>query len=167
MPEVKKKAPVKKVIKKTTKASVSKTETIVENMQTIFSWKYFYATWKRKTSIARVRLYEKWEWKIIVNWRDVSDYFSSVSHMFEVIKSPLRLTWNDKTFNITVKVDGWWMFSQADATRHWIAKALLVFDELLKPTLKKDWQVTRDSRTKERKKPGLKRARKAATWVKR
>lgn len=166
MPEAKKKAPVKKITKTVAKTT-KKVETIVEDMHTLFSWKYFYATWKRKTSIARVRLYEKWEWKIVVNWKDVSSYFESVSHMLEIIKSPLKLTWNEKSFNITVKVLWGWMFSQADSVRHWIAKALLVFDELLKPALKKEWQVTRDSRKKERKKPGLKRARKAATWVKR
>lgn len=165
MPEAKKAPAKKSAIKKAELKTPAKKENL--DMHSMFSWKYYYANWKRKTSIARVRAYEKGEWKIIVNWRDVAEYFAPVSHMIEVIKSPLKLTWSDKWFNITVKVQWWWMFSQADAVRHWIAKALIVSNETLKPTLKKEGQLTRDSRVKERKKPGLKRARKAPTWVKR
>ena len=138
-----------------------------KEMHSLFSWKYYNATWKRKSSIARVRMYEKWKWEIIVNWLPVEKYFQSVIHLLELIKSPLTQTWKVKDYNFTVKVKWWWMFSQADAVRHWIARALLVSDEWLKSTLKKEDQLTRDDRTKERQKPWLKRARKAATWVKR
>lgn len=130
-----------------------------------FSWHYFYWTWKRKTSVAKVRLYDKWTWKIVVNWRNVMDYFTPV--LKDLMLSPLKMLWYEWRFNISIKTEWWWISSQADASRHWIAKAILEFDLESRSTLKKEWHITRDSRVKERKKPGLKRARKAPTWVKR
>ena len=138
---------------------------LIKQMHKTFTGKYFYANGKRKTSIAKVRLYEKWKGKILVNWIKAEDYFTPV--LIEMINAPLKLVWNEWDFDITIKVIWWWSAGQASAIRHWISKALLVFDLEKKSTLKKQWHITRDSRKKERKKPGLKRARKAPTWVKR
>ncbi|MCD5382765.1 30S ribosomal protein S9 [Candidatus Gracilibacteria bacterium] len=138
-----------------------------KDMHSLYSGKYYNATGKRKSSIARIRMYEKGKGEIIVNGLSVEKYFQSVVHLLELIKSSLVQTGKVKDFNFTVKVKGGGMFSQADAVRHGIARALLVSDESLKSILKKEDQITRDDRTKERQKPGLKRARKASTWVKR
>ena len=126
---------------------------------------YFYANGKRKTAIARVRLYEKGKGNIIVNNQPIEDYFFGT--LIGNIKAPLKLTKLQKTFDITVKVVGGGISSQSDAVRHGIAKAILVFDPSLRPTLKKVGFLTRDSRIKERKKYGLKRARRAPQWSKR
>lgn len=140
-------------------------EELIKSMHNHFKWVYFYAAWRRKTSVAKVRLYEKWKWEMLINWKKIEEYFTPIQ--IEEIKVPLQLTWMWSSFNITVKVIWWWKSSQAWAVRHWISMALMVFNQDLKSTLKKDLLITRDSRKKERKKPWLKRARKAPTWVKR
>lgn len=149
---------------KVNKRNSAKIEAIA-SMQKMFTWNYFYAAGKRKTSISKVRLYQKWEWKIIINWQDISKML--IPSQIEKLITPLWLTWHNWAFNITIKVIWWWVYSQLDAMRHWIAKALIVFNPELKTTLKKEGHLTRDSRKKERKKPGLKRARKSPTFVKR
>lgn len=146
--------------------NVTPEKVTTDSMHKMFPWNYFYANWKRKTSVAKVRLYKKWwDWTIIINWINATK--ALVPELLDKIKTPLWLTWFESTFNITVKVSWWWKISQTDAIRHWIAKALIVFNPELKATLKKEGHLTRDSREKERKKPWLKRARKAPTWVKR
>ena len=127
--------------------------------------KYFYANGKRKTSVARVRLYEKGKGDIIVNNQPVNEYFFGT--LIGSIKAPLKLVDMLKSFDITAKVIGGGVSSQADAVRHGIAKALIVFDPNLRAVLKKAGLLTRDSRVKERKKFGLHRARKAPQWSKR
>ncbi len=127
--------------------------------------KYYYANGKRKTSVARVRLYEKGKGGIIVNNQPVSDYFFGT--LIGNIKAPLKLVDMLKSFDITAKVNGGGVSSQADAIRHGIAKALIVFDPNLRAVLKKAGLLTRDARVKERKKFGLHRARKAPQWSKR
>ncbi|MBU0578261.1 30S ribosomal protein S9 [Patescibacteria group bacterium] len=127
--------------------------------------RYFYANGKRKTSVARVRLYEKGKGDIIVNNKPIEEYFFGT--LIGNIKSPLKLANAVKMFDITVKVVGGGVSSQSDAVRHGIAKALLEFDPELRSQLKKAGLLTRDSRTKERKKFGLKRARRAPQWAKR
>ena len=126
---------------------------------------YFYATGKRKTSIARVRLYEKGKGDIQVNEHDLADYFFGT--LITGVKAPLKLSNTLKTFDIHVKVVGGGVHSQADAVCHGISKALLEYDPALRQVLKKAGLITRDSRTKERKKYGLKRARRAPQWAKR
>ncbi len=127
--------------------------------------KYHYANGKRKTSVAKVRLY-KGKGKITVNNTDIKEYFPE-SEYVGLVKLPLKLTGTQKDFDITIKVEGGGLHSQADASRHGIAKALVVIDENNRVTLKKAGMLTRDSRTKERKKFGLKRARKAPQFSKR
>jgi small subunit ribosomal protein S9 len=126
--------------------------------------RYYYANGKRKTSAARVRLYEG-KGDILVNDKKMEDYFFGT--LIGSVKAPLKLVNMLKNFDITVKVTGGGVSSQADAARHGIAKALIVFDPVLRATLKRAGFLTRDSRTKERKKFGLKRARRAPQWSKR
>ena len=127
--------------------------------------KYFYANGKRKTSVAKVRLYENGKGDIVVNDKPVKDYF--FGELIASIKAPLKIANALKLFDVTALVVGGGVSSQADAVRHGISKALLEYDPELRSELKKAGFLTRDSRTKERKKFGLKRARRAPQWAKR
>lgn len=127
--------------------------------------KYHYANGKRKTSIARVRLY-KGDGSIFVNEKPVNKYFTIKTHV-EVIKSALKAVNLADKFTITAVVTGGGIASQADAVRHGIAKALLTFDETLRPTLKHLGFLTRDPRAKERKKFGFRGARRGRQFSKR
>ena len=127
--------------------------------------KYYYACGKRKTAIASVRLIENGSGHIEVNEQPVNKYFHGV--LIGLIKAPLKLAGQTKTFDITVKVSGGGKSSQAEAIRHGISKALVEIDLLNRPVLKKAGFLIRDSRVKERKKPGLKKARRAPQWAKR
>jgi small subunit ribosomal protein S9 len=142
-----------------------KKEETTENNLMQRKGRYFYADGKRKTSIARVRLYENGKGDIVVNNRPIGEYFFGV--LIGKINAPLKLANVQKLFDITVKVTGGGISSQADAVRHGISKALLEYDPELRQAMKKAGFLTRDSRTKERKKPGLKRARRAPQWAKR
>jgi small subunit ribosomal protein S9 len=126
---------------------------------------YFYANGKRKTSVAKVRLYENGKGEIIINNRPINEYF--FGELIGNIKVPLKIANALKLFDITALVEGGGVSSQADAVRHGISKALLEYDPELRSQLKKAGFLTRDSRVKERKKYGLKRARRAPQWAKR
>lgn len=128
--------------------------------------RYFYGTGKRKTSIAKVRLYEKGKGEIEINGMHHKDYVRSAIETDKII-APLKLTGHDKSFDLTVRVVGGGKLSQADAIAHGISRALLEFNPELRSTLKKAGHLTRDPRVKERKKPGLKRARRSPQWSKR
>ena len=130
-----------------------------------FSGTYFYATGKRKRAVARVRLY-KGTGRIVVNDKDAKEYFST-EEMINVIMAPLLLTKNEKDFDISVKVDGGGMNGQADAVRHGISRALVEADADNRAILKPEGYLTRDSRKRERKKFGLRRARRAPQFSKR
>lgn len=127
---------------------------------------YFYAVGKRKTSVARVRLYTNGKGDIVVNDLPAEEYFNLITSM-GVVRSPLKITNTSKKFDISIKVLGGGVNSQAEAIRHGISRALLEFDPQLRVTLKKAGFLTRDARIKERKKPGLKRARRAPQFSKR
>jgi small subunit ribosomal protein S9 len=127
--------------------------------------KYTYACGKRKTSIARVKIY-KGTGTITVNGKTASEYFT-VKTLIGLIKAPFKLTGNDKKFDTVIEAKGGGVCSQAEAVRHGITKCLILSDPLLKPTLKKAGFLTRDARIKERKKYGLKRARKGPQFSKR
>jgi small subunit ribosomal protein S9 len=127
---------------------------------------YFYAAGKRKTAIARVRLYPKGKGLITVNGKPGNEYFSLVTSS-GIINSPLKMTGLSKEFDISIKVSGGGVSAQAEAIRHGISRALLHFNDTLRTTLKKAGFLTRDARVKERKKPGLKRARRAPQFSKR
>ena len=124
-----------------------------------------YATGRRKTSSARVYL-SKGQGKIMVNDKELSHYFGrQVAQM--VVMQPLRLTDLDEQVDINAMVKGGGSFGQAGAIRHGISRALLEFDESLRPQLKSAGFLTRDDRRVERKKPGLKKARKSSQFSKR
>ena len=127
---------------------------------------YFYGTGRRKTAVARVRLYPG-TGEILVNGRSARDFFGGRDVHQVTIGQPLRLTNTAERFNISVKVVGGGVSGQAGAIRHGIARALTRFDQELRPTLKRAKLLTRDPRAKERKKVGLKRARKAPQYTKR
>ena len=124
-----------------------------------------YATGRRKTSSARVYL-SKGKGEITVNSKPLSEYFGrQVAQM--LVMQPLKLTELDEKVNIKVMVKGGGSFGQAGAIRHGISRALIEYDEELRPQLKKAGLLTRDPRKVERKKPGLKKARKSSQFSKR
>ncbi len=137
-----------------------------EEKKLTFSGKYYYANGKRKTAIARVRLYEKGQGRIVVNEQPYRKYLT-IEETFDIVQIPLRLTSHLKDFDISAVVTGGGTHAQAEAIRHGIAKALVEFDPALRSTLKKAGLLTRDSRSKERKKYGLKKARRAPQFSKR
>ena len=126
---------------------------------------YYYATGRRKTAVARVRLYMD-SGPILVNGRPFEEAFPWESWQQHVTE-PFRATDNVGKFRVAAKVTGGGVLGQAGALRHGIARALIVADPNLRPPLKKAGLLTRDSREKERKKYGLKRARKAKQYTKR
>ena len=126
---------------------------------------YFYGTGRRKKSVARVRVYAG-SGKITINNRDIDDYFG-LETLKLIVRQPLALTETDQKFDIVCRVAGGGVTGQAGAIRHGIARALLQYDESLRPALKKAGFLTRDPRMKERKKPGLKKARRAPQFSKR
>jgi len=128
--------------------------------------KYHYAVGKRKTAVATVRLYEKGNGNVTVNGKTLQDFVNS-KDLEEFVLAPLRLVGALKSFDVTVQVKGGGFRGQVDAVKHGIARALIKGDEMLRPTLKKAGFLTRDPRTKERKKFGLKKARRAPQWSKR
>ncbi|MDD3861422.1 MAG: 30S ribosomal protein S9 [Candidatus Gracilibacteria bacterium] len=147
------------------KKTVDKTQEKKESKIATPGGKYFYATGKRKSAIATVRLF-KGAGAITVNNKSVSEYFY-IKTLVGIIKSPLKLTGSDSKYDITIKVLGGGIHAQAEAARHGIAKALIEADPLNKHTIKTAGLLTRDPRTKERKKPGLKSARRAPQFSKR
>jgi len=126
---------------------------------------YYYGTGRRKESIARVRLFPG-DGTITVNEKPPLQYFGR--RMLEmVVTQPLKVTDSLKRFTISARVTGGGGSGQAGAVAHGIARALCQADQAMRPVLKKHGLLTRDSRMKERKKPGLKRARKAPQYTKR
>ncbi len=126
---------------------------------------YFYGTGRRKSSVARVRVYPG-TGKVTINDRDIDDYFG-LETLKTIVRQPLVLTETAEKFDIVCKVSGGGVSGQAGAIRHGVARALLQFDENLRPALKKAGFLTRDPRMKERKKYGLKAARRAPQFSKR
>ena len=126
---------------------------------------YFYGTGRRKSSVARVRVYPG-TGKITINDRDIDDYFG-LETLKLIVRQPLALTGTTEKFDIVVRVAGGGVTGQAGAIRHGLSRALLQFDENLRPALKKAGFLTRDPRMKERKKYGLKGARRAPQFSKR
>ncbi len=147
-------------VKKATKIEETETGTKFS-----FKGKFFYASGKRKTAIARVKLY-KGEGNIIINNKPINEYVT-VKSLIGSIKSPFKLTGNDKKYDVSAVVIRGGVNAQAEAIRHGITKALIEADPLTKPSLKKAGFLTRDSRIKERKKFGLKRARRGPQFSKR
>ncbi|HAR86912.1 MULTISPECIES: 30S ribosomal protein S9 [Clostridium] len=124
-----------------------------------------FGTGRRKKSVARVRLVPG-EGKVVINKRDMDNYFGLDTLKF-IVNQPLVLTGTKDKFDVLVNVHGGGYTGQAGAIRHGISRALLKADESLRPELKKAGFLTRDPRMKERKKYGLKKARRASQFSKR
>lgn len=161
-----KKKPVVKKASSSKKRESSKAKQKKVKVEEKFSGqKYSLGVGKRKTAVALVRLYEKGKGNIFVNNSKFDQYFFGT--LLESALTPLSLTGKVKDFDLTIKVEGGGISAQSDAVRHGIARALVEYDIELRPILKKAGLLTRDARIKERKKPGLKRARRAPQWAKR
>ena len=130
------------------------------------SAQYYEGIGRRKEASARVRLFPGGTGNFIVNEKEASDYFPRFGDV-DIILEPLREIGQDRGYNISVHVQGGGISGQRDAVRLGIARALLKIDPDMKPQLKEKDFLTRDPRVKERKKPGLRRARKAPTYTKR
>jgi len=128
--------------------------------------KYIGAIGRRKTATAQIRLYEGGSGIIAVNGLKAGQYFKE-EELFSIINQPLKQAGLVKNFNLSIVISGGGRKSQAEAARHGIARALLIFNPELRPALKAKGWIERDARKKERKKPGLKKARRAPQWAKR
>jgi len=128
--------------------------------------RYYQGTGRRKTAVARVRLFPG-NGEFIVNGKQPEEYFGPRELLQRDMRRPLELTDTLSSFNVLVKVRGGGNTGQAGAVRHGIARALLDANAELRTTLKQAGLLTRDSREKERKKVGLKRARRAKQFTKR
>ncbi|MCK4452560.1 MAG: 30S ribosomal protein S9 [Anaerolineae bacterium] len=127
---------------------------------------YYEAVGRRKTATARVRLFPGGTGTITINERPLEEYFARDGDVL-YLREPLEVTATENRFNISVKVKGGGISGQTGAVRLGIARALLKVDPDLRSILRKGGFLTRDARAKERKKPGLKRARKAPQYTKR
>lgn len=170
-PKIKKS--IKKPVKKIEEEKVIP-ENLLESPKEIGAEKYYEAVGRRKEAVARVRLYTKKltdktgedEALIFVNNKKHVDYFKT-SLLHGVVESPFRKLKSVNRFKSTVKVMGGGITGQAEAIRHGLSRALVLFDSNFAKKLRKAGFLTRDSREKERRKYGLKKARKAPQWSKR
>ena len=127
---------------------------------------YLYGTGRRKSSVARVHLFPNGTGSITINGRDIDDYFG-LDTLKLIVRQPLNLTETTEKFDVVCRVSGGGVTGQAGAIRHGLSRALLQYDADLRPALKKAGFLTRDPRMKERKKYGLKGARRAPQFSKR
>lgn len=127
---------------------------------------YYFAVGRRKTATARVRYHKKGQGEITVNGKTLEQYFPTAA-LQKVAAGPITLANGLKDASLTIKVNGGGKESQAASVRLGIARVLLIVDPVLKSALRSAGYLTRDPRKKERKKPGLKRARRAPQWSKR
>jgi small subunit ribosomal protein S9 len=127
---------------------------------------YYEGIGRRKEASARVRLYPGGTGKLVINDKDGAEYICREGDM-GILLQPLTLLGWERTYDVSVHVNGGGVSGQRDAIRLGIARALLKIDADTRPTLRTNGLLTRDARAKERKKPGLKRARKAPTYTKR
>ena len=134
--------------------------------ETVAKGQFYYGVGRRKTAVARVRLYPG-EGTVTVNGKPAREYFGGRDIYQATILEPLSVTSTTERFNVVATVVGGGVSGQAGAVRHGISRALTRFDGELRPTLKQAKLLTRDAREKERKKIGLKRARKAPQYTKR
>jgi len=132
---------------------------------TISGGRYVFATGRRKTAVANIRLFSG-SGKSTINKKAVDQYFPHAMYREEFMK-PFELTGLANDFHFTAHINGGGVHAQSQALRHGIAQALASMNDDLKKVLKKNTFLTRDDRKKERKKPGLKRARRSPQWAKR
>lgn len=127
---------------------------------------FIHAVGRRKEATARVRMSESGQGQFIINGRELKNYFPNFQ-LFDLVLVPLKLTGQEGRHDISVKVVGGGKQGQAEAVRHGLSRALVKWQAEFKPPLKKAGYLTRDARVKERKKFGLKKARRAPQWAKR
>jgi len=162
------KKPVKKPAKKPVKKTVAKKKVAAKKPKK----KYFEAVGRRKTAVARVRLFASSplqsvaEGNLIINDKPYKDFLLA-SELQQVVEAPLRRLKSLNRFGVTVRVKGGGIRGQAEAIRHGLSRTLILFDPNFRKKLKKVGYLTRDPRKKERKKYGLKKARRAPQWRKR
>ncbi len=162
----------KKTVTKTAKKKVLASKATKRKkpvMQIPFDGKYHYAVGRRKSAIAQVRLYAKdgaKEADYIINGKKMKEYFPT-SHEWDFFMEALTLTGTEGKLAVAVLVRGGGLSGQAQAIRLGIARALTQFDDGLRPVLKANGLLTRDARVVERKKPGLRKARRRPQWSKR
>lgn len=161
-PAKKRGRPRKTAIKK----EVSVSPPIVIEKPKVKRQAYLFAVGRRKEAVARVRYYRKGEGKFTVNTKPVEQYFSSFEAQ-NVVRMPIQAVSATLDGDVSIKVQGGGKRGQADASRLGIARILIMLDKKNRPTLKRLGFLTRDPRVKERKKYGLKRARRAPQWQKR
>ena len=130
------------------------------------SAQYYEGIGRRKAASARVRLFPGGTGKFIVNDKPLDEYLPRRGDV-EIILQPLIIIGQERSYDISVHVDGGGISGQRDAIKLGVSRALLLIDPDTRPALKAEGHLTRDARIKERKKPGLKRARKAPTFTKR
>jgi small subunit ribosomal protein S9 len=128
--------------------------------------RYYEGVGRRKAATARVRIYPGGDGNIVINDRPIDEYFNRLMDVVH-LKEPLEVTNMQDSYDISVLVNGGGIRGQAGAIRLGIARALLEADPELRPPLRRGGFLTRDARVKERKKPGLKKARKAPQYTKR
>ncbi len=138
---------------------MEKSKTAIKNK------KYIYSRGGRKTAVAQCRL-QKGKGKFLVNGLDYKEYFRT-EHLQGIFLDPLRITNHLKDIELSLKAHSGGIGGQAEACRHAISRGLEILDGSLRPILKAEGFLKRDPRVKERKKPGLKRARRAPQWSKR
>jgi small subunit ribosomal protein S9 len=130
-----------------------------------FKGRYVEAVGRRKTAIARVRLYTTGKGALVLNNQPIKKYL--IPDLLAIATSSLKLVGKLRDYDISIMVSGGGKKAQAEAIRHGITRCLIACEKELKPALKVKGYLTRDPRKKERKKPGLKRARRAPQWAKR
>ena len=136
-------------------------------VQTAIDERYYYGTGKRKTSVAKVRLYPDDDGALVlINGKPMEEYFNWQPWQ-QMVTEAFRASGTNTKFRVVVKVQGGGVNSQAQAIGHGIARALVAFDDSLKAPLRRRGLITRDARIKESKKYGLKRARRAPQYTKR
>jgi len=150
----------KKVVKKSTDAKDNASKPVKKVI------KYYEAVGRRKTAVARVRLFTQGDKEFLVNDKSYNDYFTTLELQNRAIDSLEKMKCMDK-FRVSAKVRGGGVNSQAEAVRHGVARALVLFNPDFKKRLRRAGFLTRDPRMRERKKFGLKRARRAPQWRKR
>lgn len=166
MPEKKlKEAKLKETPEIITEETIDEEKDWAKNETVEFSGKYIKSIGRRKKASAQVRLYEGGKGVIMVNGMRASEYFPGDG--FNIVTQPLKVTGRNRDFNFSVIVTGGGKMGQLDAVRLGISRAIFALDPATKEALKVNNFLTRDPRQVERKKPGLRKARKAPQWSKR
>lgn len=160
------KKPAKKTAAKKAPAKKKETTTEVAETPTLVGGSYIYALGRRKTAIAKVYLIKNGKGAITVNGKPMDKYFTTFESRDMVI-SPIKTAGLEGAIDVSVRTQGGGQLGQADATRLGIARALIELNPTYRKTLKKLGFLMRDPRAKERKKPGLKKARRSPQWSKR